>query len=146
MLFEQFRLRKKLALLVFVYAGVFVFLAMIGSFMAYDWIAADQVAGDAKQFYRLPRIEISVPDTNGALHFTRIGINLEIEEKNVARFEDYAPRVSDRLIHYFEQTDAETIGKANTSHRLRRNLLEEINDASKPVQVSDLVFREFVVR
>jgi flagellar basal body-associated protein FliL len=100
---------------------------------------------NGKFLYALPRMELTLPSLQGNTHHARIGITLEIDEKNMQRFEDFQPRVSDRLIQFFHQQDIDELDKPSMMPKLRRNLLKEANSAS-PIKISDIIFREFLVR
>jgi len=99
-----------------------------------------------KSFYRLPRMDLTLASFRGDMHHVRLGINLEIDQKNVIRFEDFQPRVSERIIEFLGRQDVDKIGRPAAARELRHDLLHVANEASKPVPVSDIIFREFVVR
>ncbi|MDP9127661.1 MAG: flagellar basal body-associated FliL family protein [Pseudomonadota bacterium] len=102
--------------------------------------------GSLKTFYTLPRIDLTVGSFAGEMHHARIGISLEMDMKNLDQFEDFQPRVSDRIVDFLRQQNIEDIRRPSKSRELRHDLLHEINAASGPVKVSDVIFREFVVR
>jgi flagellar basal body-associated protein FliL len=99
-----------------------------------------------KTYYTLPRMELTLSSFEGETHHARLGISLEIEKINLERFADFQPRVSDRIINFMRHKDIEEIRKPAAMFTLRRDLLHEVNQASAPIPVSDIIFREFVVR
>ncbi len=108
--------------------------------------SAPSVATNSKGFYRLPRMELTLSSFEGETHHARIGISIQVDKNNIERFADYQPRVSDRIIDYLRHQDVSEISKPSAMFDLHRDLLEEINEASDPIRVSDIVFREFIVR
>lgn len=97
-------------------------------------------------FVDLPRMNLSIPSSTGsATGRIRIDISLEVEKKNLARFEDYQPMITDRLLNYVRKLDAAEMHHPNAVPVLRQELLKEVNSFSYPVPVIDLVFRQFLV-
>jgi flagellar basal body-associated protein FliL len=68
-----------------------------------------------------------------------------MDKNSVERFEGYQPRVSDRLIDFVGHQDPDALQSVRGMHNFRRDILYEVNKAS-PIRVSDIIFREFIVR
>ncbi len=96
-------------------------------------------------FVALPQMDMSMASTNGQRGQLRMNISLEIEQKNMARMEDFQSRVTDRLVSYVRKMDIDAIRKPNALPMLRKELLKEVNSSSYPVPVLDIVFRQFII-
>lgn len=131
------------------YTLVFGFLASFGYVQVANVREAQkqeyEKQAHAKTFFSMPRMELTLSSYAGVAHHARIGLNLQIDQKNLSRFEDFQPRVSDRIINFLNHQDIEELRNPNQMYDLRHSLLYEINAASGPVPVSDVIFREFVV-
>jgi flagellar basal body-associated protein FliL len=96
-------------------------------------------------FVDLPRMNLTIASAAGSSGRIRIDMTLEVEKKNLARFEDYQPIITDHLISFVRQMDAEDMHKPNAAPTLRKELLKEVNRVAFPVPVLDVVFRQFLV-
>ncbi|MFY9287308.1 MAG: flagellar basal body-associated FliL family protein [Alphaproteobacteria bacterium] len=96
-------------------------------------------------FLTLPRMNFSILSQDGRPGRLRIDMTLEVEQKNIARLEDYQPRITDRLSTYVRRMDMDDIRRPNAAVSLRKQLLKEVNNASYPVPVMDIIFRQFVI-
>jgi flagellar basal body-associated protein FliL len=98
-------------------------------------------------FYDLPRINLILsaygPNKSGKV---RMDISLEVAEKDMQRLKDYQPRIMDTLVNYMRQFDVDEVSPPKVMALLHENLLNEVNLASKPVPIRNIVFREFVVQ
>jgi flagellar FliL protein len=100
-----------------------------------------------KSLYQMPRLELTMQAFEGQQsHHVRLGINLEIAKDKIERFQGYEPRVSDRIVGFLGHEDVNRFEGPDGITKLRHDILPEINQASKPIVVSDIIFREFVVR
>jgi flagellar basal body-associated protein FliL len=99
-----------------------------------------------KALYRLPRMELTLPSFESGPHHARIDISLEMDKGNIERFNDFQPRVSDRIIDFLRQQNVDEIRRPSFTPVLRSDLLKQINMASSPIPVTDIIFREFVIR
>lgn len=108
----------------------------------------DQIAAITKNkaLYSLPRMDVTVPSIQGPDHHLRLGINLQIDIKNLDQFADFQPRVSDRIVGFLNREDVASFQGPNGLQNLRNSLLFEANQASGPILISDIIFREFVLR
>jgi flagellar FliL protein len=72
-------------------------------------------------------------------------ITLEVEDQYAERIEGYRSRIADRLVQYAQTLDYDDLTRPKATVRLKPDLLSEINSASAPVKVKDLIFREFLL-
>jgi flagellar basal body-associated protein FliL len=95
----------------------------------------------------LPHIAVTLSSINatGRPNSLRMEITLEVEDQFAAQLVGYQPRITDRLIHYMEKMDYDDIVRPHSSVWLKPDMLAEVNKASAPVPVHDLVFKEFIV-
>lgn len=96
-------------------------------------------------FVELPRMNMSISSSAGDAGRVRIDMSLEVEKKNLARFEDYQPIITEHLNNYVRNLDIEEIRSPNAVPKLRKELLKEVNTMSFPVPVLDIIFRQFVI-
>ena len=139
------------------YVMVLTLLAVMG-YVASDYTIRQQQARDAAArgsspsfttdvgFVALPRMNMTMTSSKGqATGRIRIDISLEVQQKDLARLEDYQPLITDRLISYVRKLDIEDIRRPNAVPNLRQDLLKQVNNASYPVPVLDIIFRQFVI-
>ncbi len=94
----------------------------------------------------LPRISVTLTsDSTNRRGTVRMDITLEVENKYAARVEGYKPRIADRLVHYTQTLDYDDLSRPRSTIWLKPDLLKEINIASAPAPVRDIIFREFLV-
>jgi flagellar basal body-associated protein FliL len=103
-------------------------------------------ATKGKELYKLPRMDVTMSALQGETHHVRLGISLEMDKKNTDKFIDYQPRVSDRIISFLDHQNLDEFTGPHFMYNLRRDILFEANKASGPVVISNVIFRELVVR
>lgn len=96
-------------------------------------------------FIDLPRMNLTLPSAAGKTGRVRLDMTLEVDKQNMSRFEDYQPIITDRLVKYVRQLDAEDLHRPNAAPVLRKELLQEVNSISAPMPVIDIVFRQFLI-
>lgn len=151
------RKSNKFYFFVMSYASVFSLLAFFGTIEAtrrhveqerVTKETADQIAAITKNkaLYRMPRMDVTMSALQGKSHHMRLGISLEIDQKNMDLFNDFQPRVSDRIVDFLDHQNIDAFEGPKGMYNLRHDILSEVNKASGPVVISDIIFREFVVR
>lgn len=94
----------------------------------------------------LPRISITLAsirtDHSGNV---RMDITLEVEARYAAHIEGERPRITDRLVSYTQTLDYDELSRPKATLWLRPDLLKEVNTASAPYPIKDIIFRQFVV-
>gem|GEM_PF-1805452 len=94
--------------------------------------------------YELPSVTISLAKRGIRAGSVRMTIDIEVSAKDVDRLESYTPRIMDRIqTRMSDVTPNEFKGRANLSS-LCKTLLWEANQASGPIMIFDLFFKEFV--
>jgi flagellar basal body-associated protein FliL len=96
-------------------------------------------------YLSLPRMTMSITSVDGQAGRLRMDISLEVEKKNMLQLEGVAPVISDRIISYVRKLDVDDMRSTNAVTKLRMDLLREVNSASFPFPVVDIVFRQFLV-
>lgn len=143
-------------LLVAGYAGIFAILAFFGAVEAsrmhdeqihVQKETADKIASVTHNqvLYNLPQMDVTVIGGISAHHLS-LGISLQMNKDYVERFSDFQPLVSDRIISFLGHEDIYDFNNPHGMSMLRKDLLSQANAASGPVVISDVIFREFVVR
>ncbi|MBV8059984.1 MAG: flagellar basal body-associated FliL family protein [Alphaproteobacteria bacterium] len=97
-------------------------------------------------YVELPRMNVTL--TSAHADFSgrvRMDISLVVEKKYADRLEGFKPRINDRLMSFASHMDLDTISRPQASALLRHYILKEVNAASFPVPVIDVVFRQFAV-
>ncbi len=153
----MFKLKaNKFTFFVVAYAALFAALAFFGTEEAAQLrgeresiakLAAERLTAFTKNkaVFNLPRMDVTMTAMQGEAHHVRLGISLEMDKKNMDRFEGYQPRVSDRIIDFLGHQDIDEFTGINGMDKLRNDILFEANKASGPVVITDIIFREFVV-
>jgi flagellar basal body-associated protein FliL len=93
----------------------------------------------------LPRMNMTISSSTGKTGKVRIDMTLEVEQKDMARFEDFEPIITDHLAKYVRQLDMEDLKRPSGVPNLRKELLKEINVISHPLPVFDIIFKQFVI-
>ena len=106
-------------------------------------VSSAVIEGDTA-FYDLPNVNLTM-SAGGDSNLVRIDMSLEVQKRDMARLDSYAPRISDQIVRYLRKQDIEELRQSGREHQLKDQLLEQTNKASYPVQIMDIVFRRFVV-
>jgi flagellar basal body-associated protein FliL len=138
------------------YATTFALLAMFGGIEAtrmqaqqehIQKVAADKIASVThnKALYALPQMDVTMASGSSA-HRLQLGISLQMDKNNLDRFRDFQPKVSDRIVAFLDHQNMDDFIGERGMTALRNDILFEANVASGPVAISDIIFREFIVR
>lgn len=96
--------------------------------------------------YDLPRININMTSNSKTnSNRLRVDVSLEVAKQDLAKLSRVQPRITDRLVTFMRKQDIEEVRPPTAMVWLHRVLLEEVNDASRPVPIRDIVFRQFIV-
>lgn len=148
--------RKKLILLIAIpvvvliaaLAGVY-FSGLADSFLKHDpEKAAEAPPPKATVFLDLPEIIVNLNSTAGRrTNFLKISISLEVESAaEVVKLQALMPRIVDGFQVYLRELRVEDLRGSAGMYRLREDLLRRINEAARPVKISDVLFKEMLIQ
>lgn len=148
--------RKKLILLIAVpvvllmvlLAGVY-FSGLADSFLKHDTEKVEQAPPPkATVFLDLPEIIVNLNSTAGRrTNFLKISISLEVESAaEVVKLQALMPRIVDGFQVYLRELRVEDLRGSAGMYRLREDLLRRINEAARPVKISDVLFKEMLIQ
>jgi len=148
--------RKKLILLIAVpivslmalLAGVY-FSGLADSFLKQDAGKAEEAPPPkATVFLDLPEIIVNLNSTAGRrTNFLKISISLEVESAaEVVKLQALMPRIVDGFQVYLRELRVEDLRGSAGMYRLREDLLRRINEAARPVKISDVLFKEMLIQ
>lgn len=107
-------------------------------------------AGSAgKGFLEIPQQIVNLNSNDGTTPFLRFTASLELvnnSEENRAAVEANMPRILDNFITYMRELHPDETQGSASMFRLKQELLARINRAVQPVQVSDVLFTEWIVQ
>lgn len=148
--------RKKLILLiglpilVLIAAGVGVYFSgLLDSFFTGGEIKAETTAPSKPTvFLDLPEILVNLNSAAGRRNnFLKISISLEVESAaEVAKLQTLMPRIVDSFQVYLRELRVEDLRGSAGIYRLREDLLRRINEAARPVKISDVLFKEMLIQ
>jgi flagellar FliL protein len=151
--------RKKLILLIALPIVVLIAAAagVYFSGLADHFLKGD--SGEAKQqeadvpakpavFLDLPEILVNLNATgNRRSNFLKINISLEVESPaDVVKLQALMPRIVDSFQVYLRELRVEDLRGSAGMYRLREDLLRRINEAARPVKISDVLFKEMLIQ
>jgi flagellar basal body-associated protein FliL len=93
----------------------------------------------------LPQMNLSIQSGDGASGRVRINISIEVDKKYAAKVEDYAPRITDRIVTYMQKQDFDEINEPHASKWLKPRLVQITNTAMENVPIIDIIFRQFLI-
>ena len=148
--------RKKLILLIAVpivvllaaVAGVY-FSGLADSMLKSDVAKTEEVAPSKPTvFLDLPEIIVNLNSTAGRrTNFLKISISLELESAaEVVKLQALMPRIVDGFQVYLRELRVEDLRGSAGIYRLREDLLRRINEAARPVKISDVLFKEMLIQ
>ena len=108
-------------------------------------VVSERFATDVS-FVDLPQMNVKIISSNGetASH-VKLTISLEVDKKNAARVQSYAPLITERISNYLGRLDYEDISQPKASAHLRPHILQIVNSTTDKLPIMDIVFRQFVV-
>jgi flagellar FliL protein len=148
---------KKLVL--FVVAPVLL-LALVGgggyamglfdSLLGVEPAPGDEAAEAEKEpsiFFDLPELLVNLNSSGKKATFLKISVSLELaDEEAGAQVEAMLPRLIDQFQVYMRELRPEDLKGSAGLYRLREELLLRANEAVKPAEVRDVLFREMLVQ
>ncbi len=98
-------------------------------------------------FHDLPPILVNLDNTGRQAHFLKLSVSLELASKaDEAQIDKVMPRVVDQFQTYLREIRPDDLKGSAGIYRLRQELLTRVAVASQPVQVKDVLFREFLIQ
>ena len=99
-------------------------------------------------FLDLPEILVNLNSAAGRRNsFLKISISLEVESAaEVAKLQTLMPRIVDSFQVYLRELRVEDLRGSAGIYRLREDMLRRINEAARPVKISDLLFKEMLIQ
>jgi flagellar FliL protein len=98
-------------------------------------------------FHDLPPILVNLDNSGRQAHFLKLSVSLELATKaDEAQIDKVMPRVVDQFQTYLREIRPEDLKGSAGIYRLRQELLSRVVVASQPVQVKDVLFREFLIQ
>lgn len=99
-------------------------------------------------FLDLPEILVNLNATgNRRSNFLKINISLEVESpSDVVKLQSLMPRIVDSFQVYLRELRVEDLRGSAGMYRLREDLLRRINEAARPVKISDVLFKEMLIQ
>jgi len=98
-------------------------------------------------FFDLPDMLVNLNADGKKQAFLKIKVSLELaDEEAVKHVEAVLPRLVDNFQVYLRELRPEDLKGSAGLHRLREELLLRANEATKPVTVKDVLFREMLVQ
>ncbi len=98
-------------------------------------------------FHDLQPILVNLDNTGRQAHFLKLSVSLELANKaDEAQIDKVLPRVIDQFQTYLREVRPEDLRGSAGIYRLRQELLTRVSVASQPVQIKDLLFREFLIQ
>jgi flagellar FliL protein len=99
-------------------------------------------------FLDLPEILVNLNATgNRRPNFLKINISLEVESpSDVVKLQALMPRIVDSFQVYLRELRVDDLRGSAGMYRLREDLLRRINEAARPVKISDVLFKEMLIQ
>ncbi len=96
-----------------------------------------------KSYVRMPSMSFSV----GNQYATQVemDITLEVDSKDVDLIKGHMPEIMDRLNSFFPKVKFDQLDRPRAMFLLHKNMLWEINNVVKPVEVRDLLLKNLVI-
>ncbi|MBX7200207.1 MAG: flagellar basal body-associated FliL family protein [Rhodospirillaceae bacterium] len=97
--------------------------------------------------YELPDMLVNIDTGSRAKSFLKIKASVELNnEADIERVVAVLPKIVDNFQVYLREMKQEDLAGAAGMYKLREELLIRINAAVRPVQVKDVLFKEFIVQ
>lgn len=97
--------------------------------------------------YELPEILVNINNGSRVKSFLKIQASVELaNEADIEKVVAVLPRIVDNFQVYLREMKPDDLAGAAGVFRLREELLSRVNAAVRPVQVKDVLFKEFIVQ
>ena len=101
----------------------------------------------AAVFYDLPEMLVNLNTAGRNRNYLKILISLElVSEGDITAVEAVLPRIVDNFQVYLRELRMEDLQGVGGMARLRKELLDRVNEAVTPLEVNDILFKEMVVQ
>ena len=98
-------------------------------------------------FFDLPELLVNLNAPGGRTNFLKISISLELPgEADIQRLEIVMPRIVDSFQVYLRELRVADLKGSAGIYRLREDLLRRVNEATRPVKINDVLFKEILVQ
>lgn len=98
-------------------------------------------------FMDLPDILVNLDTGNQKPAYLKVHVALQVaKESDAPLIQGFMPRILDDLTLYLREMRPDTLKDPKTLERLRQELLKRVGQEIKPVKVSDILFREFLIQ
>ena len=98
-------------------------------------------------FHDLPPLLVNLDNSGHTAHFLKLSVSLELgKQEDIAAIDKVMPRVIDQFQSYLREVRPEDLKGSAGLYRLRQELLTRVAAASQPIQVKDVLFREFLIQ
>lgn len=98
-------------------------------------------------FLDLPEILVNLNSSGRRSNFLKISISLEVESPmDVQKLQTLMPRIVDSFQVYLRELRVEDLKGSAGMYRLREDLLRRINEAARPVKITDVLFKEMLIQ
>jgi flagellar FliL protein len=129
------------------FAGLFDPLLGHGEEMAEAEEGHGEEADQAAVFYDMPDMLVNLSSNGRRSAFLKLKVSLELASaEDQARIEAVMPRIVDNFQVYLRELRVEDLQGATGMYRLREELLLRVNNAARPAQVNDVLFKEMLVQ
>lgn len=114
---------------------------------AADAKAAAKAAEQPIVNYELPDMLVNIDTGTRAKSFLKIKASVELNnEADIERVVAVLPKIVDNFQVYLRELKQDDLAGAAGMYKLREELLIRINAAVRPIQVKDVLFKEFIVQ
>lgn len=97
--------------------------------------------------YELPDMLVNIDTRTRAKSFLKIKASVELNnEADIQRVVAVLPKIVDNFQLYLREMKQDDLAGAAGMYKLREELLIRINAAVRPIQVKDVLFKEFIVQ
>lgn len=98
-------------------------------------------------FFDMPELLVNLNTGGKRVSFLKLSIALELNDPtDVPKIQLLMPRLIDSFQVYLRELRLEDLRGSAGVYRLREDLLGRVNEAAKPVQVKDVLFKEMLVQ
>lgn len=98
-------------------------------------------------FVQLPDLLVNLSVVGPRLRFLKFAVALEVVgQKEAETVQRFVPRITDNVHVYLRALQPEELEGAEGVYRIKRDLLQRINQVVRPAQVRDVLVKEMLVQ
>ena len=98
-------------------------------------------------FFDMPELLVNLNTGGKRVSFLKLSVALELNDPtDIPKIQLLMPRLIDSFQVYLRELRLEDLRGSAGVYRLREDLLGRVNEAAKPVQVKDVLFKEMLVQ